>query len=48
MSEKKGTDGGVVELLTVVTLHGFNHGAELSSDIRKKVRMCSKSVRLKT
>ena len=47
MSEEKGTGGGVVEFVTVVALDGLKRGAELSSDIRKKVRKGRKCVRLK-
>ena len=44
MSEEKGTSGGVVEFVTVVALDGLKRGAELSSDIRKKVRKGRKCV----
>ena len=44
MSEEKGTGGGVVEFVTVVALDGLKRGAELSSDIRKKVRKGRKCV----
>jgi hypothetical protein len=46
MSEEKGTGGGVIEFATIVALDGLNRCAELSSDIRKKVRKGRKCVQL--
>jgi len=48
MSEKEGASSGVVKFTTVVTLDGLNGGAEVSSDIRKKIRKGRKNVQLKT
>ena len=42
ISEEKGASGGVVKLLTIVILDGFNRGAKPSSNKRKKLERVGK------
>lgn len=43
---EKGARAGVDKLSAIVTLHGFDTGAKLSSYICKEIRNCREHVRL--
>ena len=47
MSVEKATSNGVVKLTTVIALGSLNHGAELSSNIRKKLERVGKVLDLR-